>query len=115
MNNEKPRSYTANEIRQKYLELVWSYINYWETLPNKTDKERLEGLAFSMLVILDGGSEPLPGFVVAPIPHVGDKEFHESRGENWFPQNHETSVSCDIAGRLHSLFLGIRPKEEGSV
>lgn len=102
-----PREYTTNEVRKQFLELVWTCVDYWGRLPGKTPRERLEGLAFSMLVILDGATD-LPGFIVAPCPHPDDKEFHKDEDENWFPENHESSVNCDIAGGLHELFYGIR-------
>jgi len=98
-----PREYTKAEVRQKFLELVWSYINYWYHLPDKTCLDRMEGLAFGMLVILDGGT-PLSGFIVAPSPHAEDKQYLKDQGENWFPENHESTINCDIAGSLHELF-----------
>lgn len=102
---QEPRELTEDEVREKFIDLVWSYIRYWENLPDKTCNERVEGLAFGMLVILDGEST-LPGFIVAPRPHPGDKDFHKSEGGNWYPENHESGVVCDIAGCLHELFHG---------
>ncbi len=103
------REYTEEEVRQQYLELVWSYIDYWHNLPDKTCREKMEGLAFGMLVILDGGTElELPGFIVAPSPHPDDKEYLENQGKNWFPENDESSVNCDISRGLHELFYGIK-------
>jgi hypothetical protein len=64
---------------------------------------RFEGLAFSLLVILDGGTD-LPGFKLSPDPHPSDKEFNQKRGENWFPKD------CDIAGELHELFRNFKPE-----
>lgn len=99
------RELTEDEVRKQFLKLVWDYIEYWDKLPDKTCRERLEGLAFGMLVILDGESAELPGFVVAPDPHPDDKEYHKERGENWFPENHESDTNCDIGGCLHELFF----------
>ncbi|KKL56959.1 hypothetical protein LCGC14_2240200 [marine sediment metagenome] len=102
------REYTEDEVRNEYLKLVWSYIDYWHDLPDQTCREKLEGLAFGMLVILDGGNPDLPGFIVAPDPHPDDKEFCERQGQNWFPSNHNATVKCDIAGGLHELFHRVR-------
>ena len=33
---------------------IKEYINYWDSLDNKSSKEKLQGLAFSILCILDG-------------------------------------------------------------
>ncbi len=95
----EPREYTEGEVRQQFLQLVWSYIKYWHTLPDKSCRKRLEGLAFGILVILDGESTELPGFIVSPNPHEDDKEFLRGQGENWYPEG-----ICDIAGSLHELF-----------
>ena len=80
---------------------------YWDKVDGKdapkTQKDRLEGLAFSMLVILDGGAMDLPGFIVAPDPHPSDKEYHISEGSNYFPENHKLDVKGDIAGCLHEM------------
>ena len=96
------REYTQDEVRDMFLDYVRGITEYWLELPNKTTKERMEGLAFSILTCLDGGTS-LPGFIVAPAPHESDKEFHQDRGENWFPDNTESNVNCDIAGGLHEL------------
>lgn len=97
------KEYTKEEVRQKFLELVWNCIDCWYHLPGKTCLDRMEGLAFGMLVILDGGTS-LPGFIVAPSPHPEDKEYLKDQGENWFPENHESLINCDIAGGLHEVF-----------
>lgn len=94
---DEPRELTEDEVREQYLGLIQTYVRYWHNLPNKTCRERMEGLAFSMLVILDGESG-LPGFIVAPCPHQDDKEYHKDQGDNWFPENHKSNVKCDIAG-----------------
>lgn len=101
---ERPREYTEEEVREKFLNLVWSYVRYWEKQPDLTCRERLEGLAFGMLVILDGESASMPSFIVAPLPHPDDKAFHKDNGDNWYPENHTTQVTCDISGCLHELF-----------
>lgn len=110
---EESREYTTDEIRQQFLEQVWTIISYWHNLPAKTCRERIEGLAFSMLVILDGESAGLPAFIVAPVPHPNDKAFCISEDENFYPENHDANVKGDITGPLHELFHNIRkPKGE---
>lgn len=94
-----PRVYTKDEVRDKFLEHVRDMANYWATTPQGgTVQERCEGVAFSILAMLDGNSGALPGFEVIPHPHPTDKEYHKSAGENWFPDD------CDIAGALHEKF-----------
>lgn len=53
------------------------------------------GLAFSIIVMLDGGNVGMPGFKVIPMPHPSDREYCKQNGENWYP------TGCDIGGSLH--------------
>lgn len=99
---EEPRAYTTEEVREHFLNHVRNMVDYWDRhVERETTRERLSGLAFSLLVLLDGGTH-LPGFVVAPAPHRDDREFHISEGKNYYPEAPE--VECDIAGFLHELF-----------
>ena len=120
----EPREKTMEETRTEFLERVWTMIDYWEKQPSPL-RGKLDGLAFSILTILDGGSD-LPAFIVAPMPHVDDKLYHKERGENWYPENSHFDVKADIAGGLHELFYkhdpnrktgtpdGVRPTDQGS-
>ena len=106
----KSRKYTEEEIREQFLNNVWSLLNYWKNESRaKTIDKKMEGFAFSFLVMLDGGSCNLPGFIVAPATHESDKEYHIENGENWYPQNHNAKVKCDIAGCLHEFFHELKP------
>jgi hypothetical protein len=109
----EPREYTEEEVCRQFLETVWTYIDYWHNLPDKTCRGKLEGLAFSLMAILDGVSS-LPSFVVAPVPHPGDKKYNKEEGENWYPQNHESDVVCDISGSLHDEFHKIRQGDDNA-
>lgn len=101
------REYTTDEIREKFLRHVWNLIEYWEKedRPGST-RERLEGLAHSILATLDGASAELPSFIIAPSPHESDKAYHKKEGENWYPEN-KASVNGDIGGALHELLYPI--------
>lgn len=95
-----PRAYTAEEVREKFLDYVRALSRYWATLPgDKTPQERLDGLAFSILVAIDGGSTHLPAFDLAPAPHPDDEDFYRRRGENWY----EAGVVINDC-QLHELF-----------
>jgi len=101
--SKEPHEYTTEEARQIFLKKVWDYVEYWDKESRADDaRSKLEGLAFSMLVILDGGATDLPGFAVVPCPHESDKKFHEEEGEPWFRPCGE--IEGDIAGSLHELF-----------
>ena len=100
MTEETPRAWTEEEMRKAYLDLIAAYCHYWADLSEEEGGgtlQRLQGLAFSILVMLDGES-PLPGCHVIPAPHVDDREWHIGLGENWYPQGK------DIAGPLHEYW-----------
>jgi hypothetical protein len=113
----EPREYTVEEVRKQFLEHIWHLTDYWNKAERAGDqKDRLEGLAFSILSTLDGSSVAIPGFIVAPdapkfilapIAHETDKEYNKEQGENWYPENHNSNVKCDIGGTLHELFHGV--------
>lgn len=94
-----PRAFTRKEMQDAFIDLLRGYVEYWLTEPRVTGvRDKLEGLAFSMLVILDGGT-PLPGFNLIPAPHSSDAAYHYSQGKNWW-------VPTDIAGELHEVWHG---------
>jgi len=100
-----PRELTEDEVQRVFLDQVRAMCRYWvEESIATTVKEKVEGVAFSILVALDGGNIGLPGFIVAPSPHPDDKEYHRSHGENWYPENDPEAVKCDIGGSLHEHF-----------
>ena len=102
MNNESPsRVMTVEEVRAAFLTYVASIVDYWETEARAGSvRNRLEGVAFSLLVALDGEAMMLPGFRVTPQPHESDEAFHRAEGTNWFPND------VDIAGNLHGALSG---------
>ncbi len=71
-------------MENQFLQHLKHLADYWER-QEISDKEKLEGLTFSMLVMLDGGSGDMPGFAVRPIGENGDE-------------------GKDIAGSLHEKF-----------
>lgn len=100
-----PKELTEEEVRAKVLEHVWELIQYWEKESSRTDsKGKLQGLAFSMLSMLDGDSMGIPKFIVAPDPHPKDKAYHKKEGEDWFPDNSKVNIKADLGGSLHEHF-----------
>lgn len=96
--------YTEDEVREMFIHHVRDLIRYWAH-PERAQSipDRLSGLAFSILSTLDGSSCELPGFIVAPCPHPDDKAYHQNEGTDWFPENDDSKIECDIAGCLHEL------------
>lgn len=110
------REYTEEEIREKFIRCVWSEIDYWNTLPNsdfiQTTRDRLAGLAFSILVTLDGEAGEIPGFHVVPCVSPEDKDYHIEQGENWYPEvpKDVSKNLCDIGGSLHEVLQEFDPQ-----
>lgn len=103
------REKVTDEIAAEFIEHVRELISIWEST-DKSSLEKLNGLAFSILVALDGGADNVSGFIVAPLPHPEDKQFHIDEGTNYYPENHEIEeyIKGDIAGTLHEMFPRVR-------
>lgn len=102
--DEEPRAYTADEVRDMMLDHIHHMVEYWTNVEATrgdrplTVKDRVEGVAFSILVMLDGDSMTLPAVTLRLDPHPDDKEYHRSEGENWF------EPGMEISDRLHDHF-----------
>ncbi len=99
---------TATEIRDLFLTTIIEYVEDWGEHSEKTTREKLSGLAFSILAIIDGEAGDLPAFVLAPDQTTGDKAYRHKRGQNWYPEG-----QCDIAGSLHDEFARLRDERWG--
>ncbi len=95
---EEGHEYTTKEIREQFLDYIQNTVQYWlKEARTPSVEDKLNGLAFSILVLLDGGAADMPGFIVAPSTHPSDKEYHQENGESWYPQNDDAKVNADIA------------------
>ena len=97
------REKTVDEMREEFLNHIRLLIDYWDQVEGqKTTKDRLAGLAFSILVTLDGGAGDLPGYLVIPNSTEEDKGWYEQQGEDYYPIPPE-DIEGDIGGYLHEL------------
>ncbi len=109
--------FTEDEVRKKFLDHAWYLIEYWagegdsNVDKNKPTKERIEGFAHSLFAMIAGCSGDIPGFILAPCPHDESKAYNRSRGEDYWPENHESDVKCDIGSALNELFYRYKDKE----
>lgn len=103
----EPREWTVDEVREKFLEAVRRRVEYWEKETRVASvRDRLDGLAFTILAMLDGSSMEMPGFVLIPCPHEDDKKYLQSQGENWYRPIKTELVEAlgDISGSLHDRY-----------
>ena len=114
LGKDEPRELTEQEVRERFLKHVWSIIGYWLTEERVPEPlEKMAGVAFSILGVLDGSAAALPSFIVAPVGHPDNEGYHRERLENWFPHNGDDVqkiVKCDISGGLHDQFEKHRPE-----
>lgn len=99
--------YTVDETRAHFVQRVMGIVEQWdksdltsESLQSlNTQRGRLEGVAFSMLSMIDGGSLGMPGFKLIAMEKEDPEEVAEAM-EHGIKQ-HSTH---DIAGSLHEVF-----------
>lgn len=98
---ETPRAYTEEEVRDMIIAHVRHMAHYWATIPaldkatghEHTVLDRCEGVAFSILAMLDGSSMNIPAITLKLDPHPDDKEYLKGEGLNWFEPGMEISDS----------------------
>lgn len=107
----KSRELTTQEVQEKFLRTVWGQIAYWNNENRaETSLDKLEGLAHSMLSLIDGSVGFMPSFILAPMPHKDDKPYRSENGENYFPENETKSVKSDIGGNLAYQLFRVKEK-----
>lgn len=79
-----PRALTAEEARERVLEAIRARIDHFGTQDDRPLKSRLEGLAHSILAVLDGEADGIPAFRIVCAPTGTDAAYHRERGEKWF-------------------------------
>lgn len=94
------REKTIEEVRTEFMDYVRHLCFYWSKADVKTELERCEGMAHSMLVVFDGCSS-LPAFDLVVRPHPDDKEFNQEEGENWYPDGVAINDDCHLKTLLY--------------
>ncbi len=106
-----PREYTEDEVRREFIKFINERIRQTGGRSPAT-REKLEGLAHTILVAIDGGVLGLPKFILAPDPHPDDKKYNIGQGQNYYPENREAGVKCNISGSLHDDYGRIAMEED---
>ncbi len=88
MNNltesNQPRSYTKEEMREMFLYQCRTIAKYWSRVKDQTKEEMCDGVVFSILSVIDGGSGGFPCAIDLVLrPHPEDKDYWITEGENW--------------------------------
>ena len=104
-----PKEYTEEEIREIYLRAVWERVRYWDD-DRFSRKDALEGVAFSILSMMDGCSLDVPPYKVSPIIDIDDINFDLEHGNNIYPMK-----EIDIGGGLHEMFYKYKDEETSTV
>ena len=95
------RELTTDEMKTHFLNYIHDLVDYWEHEDRATTtKDKLEGLAFSILSTIDGDSAELPAYALIPLGNPDDIEYCKSMGQDYYPEETE-----DIAGALHDNFM----------
>lgn len=103
--------YSPEEMRTMFLEHVRTMAAYWRTC-NILDprQNRVDGLAFSILVAIDGHAAGLPcAFDLVARPHPDDKQYAIANSERWVEDG--TCLNEDVL--LHELYY-IKSDEPGT-
>lgn len=97
------RAYTEEELRGIFIDGFKHLADYWARECPNDSARACEGLAFSMLVMIDGCSSAFPCSVdLVMRPHPDDKAFLIEEGENWVGDG--MVINSDVA--LHDEFYG---------
>jgi hypothetical protein len=104
VSDEAPRAFTAEELRDQFMDTCRALADFWADPANSPDHtwpERVQGLLHSFLVILDGGNGGLPAFKVLADPHPDDKQDSISEGENWIEPGTDITEGATLHERLY--------------
>ena len=98
----QPRAFTKEEMREKVLAHARHLAHYWANTDENSVLGKCEGVAFSMLCMIDGVSG-LPAMDLSMQPHEDDKQYNIGLGENWVEPGMVINDDC----YLHELFHAI--------
>lgn len=111
VEEELKEPYNEEEVKEKFLNEVHDCVDYWEDHGTNT-RDKLEGLAYSILNMIDGEHSNIPKFILAPDPYPEDRQYHMENHQRFYPENYNNNINCDISGGLHDLFYKVGRKRE---
>lgn len=93
------KAYTAEEAREIFLGQIRRYISFWSRQKEWNEKEKLEGVADSILSIIDGVTG-IPGFNLVISTGENDKQYHIDIDEDYY----ENGMIINEGLYLHEAF-----------
>lgn len=94
------RAWTSQEVCQQLVDTTQDIALRWAGHTDHTIQARCEGVAFSLLALLDGVNAAFPGFTLIPRPHPTDRADCVDHGQNYYVA--EPINEHDV--QLHDLF-----------
>lgn len=103
----EPRALTADEVRDILLKQIKALVHYWSSDAVgafRPARERCDGVAFSILSMLDGSTLDIPGVDLVFRPHADDKQYSIDNGENWI------EPGTTVSDTLHEHYAALGNK-----
>lgn len=101
------RPHTPAEARNMFLAQIAAYASYWGGQHSMPVQQRISGLAFSILNIIDGGAMGFPASIDLVLRvNPEDKPYLKARGENWLADHQIINDGPD----LHELWFEVAKK-----
>lgn len=98
---------SKDDVHDEFLASVRELCVYWSKVPADSDIRRCEGVAFSILTLIDGCSS-MPAMDLVVRPHPEDKQYNQDNGDDWYQDGMVFNDDC----MLHDSFY-INPLIEG--
>lgn len=98
---QKP--YSDDEACRLVVEHLRTLAAYWASMPNLSDKDRTDGMAFSCLVMIDGGTGAIPRLALTPMLSDEDIEHYQQEDQRYFEPGVSINLDCDLHDIYHSL------------
>lgn len=104
-----PRELTCREAQERFIKSLMRIALEWHGHENKTEWEKMEGMLFSILSMIDGSSCAEPGFDLIASQSEEDIAYHAEHGEDWYPVD-EAFNDIPLHEIFHDVVRDMRPK-----
>ena len=86
---------TPGEARSRFLHTVKALAAYW-SIAAQSDREKLDGLAWSILGLFDGQDLQLPAFDLVARPTSEDTAYWQASEEGWVKDGTVINQDCSL-------------------